>query len=177
MSAIRPKLGIELPSGHSSHGTRKYSTRMLDECHGAGISLDPPSCNTNTLIHTPKNGLAKMALLPSSDPGFDSVPNYQQTHSFDQPSPSFHFPSNFGYFFRQPRIRIKLYKANGPPSWYDIVSERKSGLHQSLYKTSSLVGQIPQLLISAAIPWFRHLSRWFTLRIVKGIRAHTSSSH
>ena len=177
MSAIIPKLGIELPSGHSSHGTRKHSTRMLDECHGAGIGLDPPSCNINTLIHTLKNGLAKMVLLPSYDPRFDSVPNYQQTHYIDQPSPSFHFPVNFGYFFRQPRFRIELYQANGPPPWYDIVLERKSDLHQSLYKTSSLVGQIPQLLISTAITWFIHLSRWFTMRLVKGIRAHTNSSH
>jgi hypothetical protein len=177
MSAIRPKLGIELPSGHSSYGTRKHSTRMLDECHGAGIGLQTPSYNTNTLIHILKNGLTKMALLPSSDPRFKLVPNYKHTHYLDPPSPSFHFPGNFGYFFRQPRMRIELYQANGPPPWYDIVPERKSDLRQSRYKTSSLVGQIPQLLITTAIPWFCHLSRWFTLRLIKGICAHTNSPH
>ena len=149
MSALRPKLGIELPSGHSSHGTRKLLSMLLGECHGADIH--------KTLPPKPQLSLAEQCLVPPDHPKFEKQGEHGTSLNLHPPSPITHFTHQILSLFTQTRLRNRLHPTNAPHYRGEVSSEQK-GFMQS-----------PTVRCSHAFPRISYRNL-FTKSIISSIR-------
>lgn len=136
MSAYRPKHSINLPLGHLSRGTRKLLSRLLGECHGAGIH--------KTLPAKSQLCLAEKCLVPPPHPKFEKQEEHGIHLNLHPPSPITHFPYQLLSFFTQAPLIKRIHPTNAPP----VRSEVSRG--QKVFMQSPTVG------CSYAFPWISH---------------------